>query len=591
MRKIMAILVMLVMVLGTSVSAFASTSYYPANYGYNNYGYGYNDPTGYTYNNGYYDNTYGYGYNNGYYGNGVYSGWRINYDNADLPVMPWVEAYEELIDRDISFGENPSGFITRDEVAAALSKALEEAFEREGRQFSNVYGVPYPDFTWSQDLWGVAGGLYQRKIMNGYPDGTFRGQNTITRDELAKVVCNTLGETGMNNRINIGFEFPDMKGRWSSQYASQCQALGIIKGYEDGTFRPDNKVTYQEFVVIMLRLSMLSENSRYAIDIDDMAYGITTSMNIDIEGYDFNEEYELSVVGTKTIYLAIGETETLKVKASPSDVELRKSDVEWESSKSGYVKLSDKSIENDRYATVDVKGLKEGKVKVTATLANSRYNDATVEYTIVITDEDYEYDDDETYVTSITLNPTSVELGVGESKAITATVKPSNATDKGITWKSHNTAVATVDQNGKITAKGIGNTTVTATADDGSGVIATIDVTVTAEEVIVDNKAPQVETTGAIVIKKDEIATITVTVYDENLASFDLKKSDILGMTGAGVSVNDIIKISDTEYQVKLLGVETAIGEVCVAAGVAVDEAGNRSEETDGVVIKVLAND
>ena len=62
-------------------------------------------------------------------------------------------------------------------------------------------------------------------------------------------------------------------------------------------------------------------------------------------------------------------------------------------------------------------------------------------------------------------------------------------------------------------------------------------------------------------------------------------------MTGAGVSVNDIIKISDTQYQVKLLGVETAIGEVCIAAGVAVDEAGNRSDETDGIVIKVLALD
>ena len=44
-------------------------------------------------------------------------------------------------------------------------------------------------------------------------------------------------------------------------------------------------------------------------------------------------------------------------------------------------------------------------------------------------------------------------------------------------------------------------------------------------------------------------------------------------------------------YQVVLLGVEVSIGEVCIAPGVAVDKAGNVSEETDGVVIKVLALD
>jgi len=108
-----------------------------------------------------------------------------------------------------------------------------------------------------------------------------------------------------------------------------------------------------------------------------------------------------------------------------------------------------------------------------------------------------------------------------------------------------------------------------------------------AEEVVSDNVAPEVQITGANVIKRDEFVTLTVTAYDDNLASFELKKSDILGMTGAGVSVHDIKKISNTEYKVVLLGMETAVGEICIAGGVAVDTAGNRSKETDGVAIKV----
>lgn len=570
MKRLLATLLVVVMALGCSVSAFAyngdPTSY--GNYGYGNYGY---------------DN---YGYNN--YGYGYYDGWRNDYDNRDYPTEYWFESYEEEIDVDIQFGVYPNNAITRDEVGATIGKAANMSYEEAGKKFSTRYGVPYPDFTWSQDLWEIAGGLYQKRIMNGYPDNTFRGRNNVTRGEFAKILVTTLQNTGLYNNISIGFTFSDMENHWASKYASECQALGLFNGYPDGSFHPDENVTYLQFVAVMIRLTQIAENSRYAINFDHMAYGITTSMNIDIEGYEYsNEDFDLAVYGSKTVYLGVGESVELKVKATPSDIELDNNDIEWEASKSGYVKFSNEDIENDRYATVKIKALKEGKVTVTAMARKD--DDISASFNVVISDE--EYDDDETYVTSITLNPTSLNLKVGESKSITATVRPTNATNKNIVWKSHNKSVATVDQNGKITAVGVGNTTITAEAEDGSGVIATIEVTVTAEQVIADNKAPEVQITGANVINRDEFVTLTVTAYDENLASFELKKSDILGMTGAGVSVHNIVKVSDTKYEVTLLGVEVSIGEVCVAAGVAVDEAGNASAETDGVVIKVNAND
>ena len=83
-------------------------------------------------------------------------------------------------------------------------------------------------------------------------------------------------------------------------------------------------------------------------------------------------------------------------------------------------------------------------------------------------------------VTGITLSQTSLSLSLprNTTKTLTATVTPSNATNKNVTWSSSNTSVATVDQSGKVTAVGIGSCVVTATAEDGSGVTAECAVTV-----------------------------------------------------------------------------------------------------------------
>lgn len=81
-------------------------------------------------------------------------------------------------------------------------------------------------------------------------------------------------------------------------------------------------------------------------------------------------------------------------------------------------------------------------------------------------------------VESITLDQTSLALVVGDSKIVTATVLPTLASTKEVEWTSANSSIATVSQTGIITAVGIGQTTITATAVDGSGVAATCEVSV-----------------------------------------------------------------------------------------------------------------
>ena len=71
-------------------------------------------------------------------------------------------------------------------------------------------------------------------------------------------------------------------------------------------------------------------------------------------------------------------------------------------------------------------------------------------------------------VTSVSLNKTSTTLAVDNNETLNATVLPENATDKTVTWGSSDTSVAAVDANGKITAVGLGNATITVTTNDGS---------------------------------------------------------------------------------------------------------------------------
>ena len=81
------------------------------------------------------------------------------------------------------------------------------------------------------------------------------------------------------------------------------------------------------------------------------------------------------------------------------------------------------------------------------------------------------------YVTGITLNKTSATLNTGQTLQLTATVTPSYA-NQSLTWSSSDTNVATVSSNGLVTAKGPGEVTIKAMANDGSYVYATCHLTV-----------------------------------------------------------------------------------------------------------------
>lgn len=81
-------------------------------------------------------------------------------------------------------------------------------------------------------------------------------------------------------------------------------------------------------------------------------------------------------------------------------------------------------------------------------------------------------------VNSISLNPFMITMGIGVQQTITATVLPNNATDRTLTWQSANPSIATVDNNGMVTAVSAGTTLITASSSDGE-ITASCIVTVT----------------------------------------------------------------------------------------------------------------
>ncbi|MBR4030644.1 MAG: S-layer homology domain-containing protein [Clostridia bacterium] len=95
--------------------------------------------------------------------------------------------------------------------------------------------------------------LVKSGVLVGYPDGTFRPDAEITRAELCKVVNLIFGYTEIDEG-DLGFS--DVKADdWFYQYVLAAKKAGYVKGYEDGTFRPENKITREETATILTRVA------------------------------------------------------------------------------------------------------------------------------------------------------------------------------------------------------------------------------------------------------------------------------------------------------------------------------------------------
>lgn len=98
----------------------------------------------------------------------------------------------------------------------------------------------------------------------GYPDGTVRPNNSITREEIATIFFRLLKDCIREDNFSKTNKFTDVDAeRWSNTAISTMEKGKFIKGYEDGSFGPDKNITRAEFATIASRLDKMTENTSH----------------------------------------------------------------------------------------------------------------------------------------------------------------------------------------------------------------------------------------------------------------------------------------------------------------------------------------
>lgn len=199
--------------------------------------------------------------------------------------------------------------------------------------------------------------------------------------------------------------------------------------------------------------------------------------------YTINIVDVTSIGGLEDFSLTAGETETLTPTITNQFAE---ASLTWKSN-------------NKSVATVDADGkvtaVGVGTSKITCTAQNGVSTNCNVTVNPI-------------YATGITLNETAKEMVIGDNLQLTATVLPSTATDKSVTWSSNNESVAMVNENGLVYAVGTGACKITATANDGSDKTASC-------MVVVSNSAMQGDMNGDGVITVTDVTKLIRVILEQ----------------------------------------------------------------------------
>lgn len=138
----------------------------------------------------------------------------------------------------------PEGEITRAEACTIFFRLLTDS----SRDYYFSKTNDYTDVNAGDWFNNAISTLSNAGIVTGYNDGTFRPNQPITRGEMAKIIANFAN-------LNKGTKsFTDLSGHWSKSYVELAAGNGWIAGYPDGSFRPDQKITRAETVTMINRV-------------------------------------------------------------------------------------------------------------------------------------------------------------------------------------------------------------------------------------------------------------------------------------------------------------------------------------------------
>lgn len=144
----------------------------------------------------------------------------------------------------------PSGYNGNNSSTAGLKNVIGVGSVVSDKEKDEAQGTYYSDITDRHWAYEYIRKLSLKKIIEGYPDGTIKPEDPVTREQFLKMLISAFGLDG-DTEVN----FSDVEDdRWSVFYIKSAIALGIADGMGDGTFAPGALVTRQDAAVMIARL-------------------------------------------------------------------------------------------------------------------------------------------------------------------------------------------------------------------------------------------------------------------------------------------------------------------------------------------------
>ncbi|MEK3913041.1 cadherin-like beta sandwich domain-containing protein [Paenibacillus sp. FSL H7-0331] len=143
----------------------------------------------------------------------------------------------------------PSQAITRAELATILQRIGARSTTS---TTASTPAAGFPDVAEGHWAAKAIADMQRSGLMLGDNNGLFRPDDAITRGEVASIAARLLPATATGNAPTV--DYSDTRNHWASEVIKQASQAGILQGYPDGTFQPENKLNRAEAVKVLNRL-------------------------------------------------------------------------------------------------------------------------------------------------------------------------------------------------------------------------------------------------------------------------------------------------------------------------------------------------